>query len=128
MSPGTKLPAEPRRALSVGRAPAPSCDPSRLPDSTANERRVIRPTHHLSLVTSFREDVEARGVSALPDHHAALVLDDDLPVLVQAARAHLDDALLGARLRLAHLHDLALRVERVAGEEGVGQLDPVPAE
>src|SRR6266851_5079308 len=75
-----------------------------------------------------REEVEARRVLPLPDHHRALVLDHHLAGLVVAAREHLDDALLGPRCRLANLDDLALRVKGVAVEERIGQPDLVPAE
>src|SRR5438067_9882963 len=74
------------------------------------------------------EEIEGGGVGALPDHYRAAVLDHHLAVLVQPARAHLDEALLGTAARLAHLQHLALRVERVAGVERVGQRDLVPAE
>src|SRR5215813_15194701 len=74
------------------------------------------------------EDVEARRLVALPDHDGPGVLDHDLAVLVVAARANLDDALLRPRARLPHIEHLALCVEGVAVEQRVGQLDLVPAQ
>src|SRR5579883_3023637 len=48
------------------------------------------------------KDMLARRVRALPHHHAAAELDHHLAVLVEPPRAHLHDATLRPRPRLAH--------------------------
>ena len=70
----------------------------------------------------------ARHVAALPDHERATEFDDDVTLLVEAGCLDADDALSGTGFRLARLEDLALRVDRVALEDRVRQLDLVPAE
>src|SRR3989304_1464332 len=81
----------------------------------------------LGFVLDLGKQLALGGVSALPHHDAARVVDHHLAVLIDSARAHLDDPPLGFRLRLALLDDLGLRIDRVARKDRIGGLDLTPA-
>ncbi len=64
----------------------------------------------------------------LPNHDAARIVDDDLTLLLNAARANLDNAPLRFRLGFALFQNFGFRIEGIPGEQRIGQLDFVPAE
>src|SRR6516164_6510342 len=66
--------------------------------------------------------------AALVNEHRALERHHYRAVLVETAGLDRDDALAGPAVRLALREDFALGIERVAGENGRGRLDLVPAE
>src|SRR5882724_507099 len=114
------------RSTCSARAAASSCTRRRPVAITAFGSS--RTPGHLGSFVDFGEEAPARRVGLLPHQHAPHVVDDDLALLLDAARADLDDAALGVRPRLALLAHTRLGVERVAREERMGQLDLVPAE
>src|SRR4030095_10371373 len=64
----------------------------------------------------------------LAHHGVAARTHDEIAVLVAGAVLEGHDAPLRARLRLPLVHDFRLRVDGVAGEDRLGELDLVEAE
>src|ERR1043166_1420983 len=81
-----------------------------------------------ALRTDFRKELLFGSVSALPDHHAAGIIDDDFALLLDAPRPNLNDAPLRLRFGLPRFQNLGFRVQRVAGKQGVRQLDFIPTQ
>src|SRR6266851_359842 len=71
---------------------------------------------------------DPRSLTAAVDHRSPFEGDHLGPILVEAGRAHGDDADVLARARRAHLEHFRARVNRVALEDRIGQPDLVPAE
>src|SRR4030095_16058362 len=69
-----------------------------------------------------------RGVSFLPDHYAARIVDHNFAVLLNAPGANLDDAPLRLRFGLSLLQDFGCRVKGIAGKKRIGQFYLVPTE
>src|SRR4051812_48427788 len=121
----------PGRSILMTSAPmSPRIEVQNGPDSTCSKATTLTPWRAGALfaILDLGKQVVPWSVRLFPNHYAARVVDHDLAFLLHAARAHLDDAPFGLRLRLALVHDLRFRVEGVAGEKRVGQLDLVPAE
>src|SRR5919106_4575737 len=76
----------------------------------------------------LREQIALRRVRLLPNHHAARVIDDYFPFLLNPARPHFDDAPLRLGLGLAFFQNFRFRIERVSGKPWIGKFDLVPAE
>ena len=72
--------------------------------------------------------VGCRRVVFFVDHDVAHQRQYDLPVLVDAVRADLDDAGFGLRIRWTLFQHFALAVDRIADKDWVGEFDLLPAE
>jgi hypothetical protein len=75
----------------------------------------------------LREAAGDFGRVALVHHEAAAIFADDLAALVDPAGPDAHDPDGRPTARLAPLEDLALRPQRVADEDRVGQAERVPA-
>src|SRR5579862_1225316 len=64
----------------------------------------------------------------LPHHNAAAVVDNDPTLLLKTPRADLDNPPLSFGFRFTFIQYFRFRIECVAGEQRVGQLDLVPAQ
>src|SRR5512138_2230104 len=88
------------------------------PESTCSKATTRTPSSARPLLSilDLGEELAPRRVRLFPDHDAPRVVDDDLAFLLDAARAHLDDAPLRLRFGFALVDDFRFRIERIAGK------------
>src|SRR5579863_8342824 len=101
------------------------------PETDTSSARTLTPdSASASVLFGFinrGEQVRGRGVGALPDHYRTRIIDHYFPFLLNASRAHFDDAPLRLGFRFALFENFGFGIERVAREKRIGQLDFVPS-
>src|SRR5262249_19210138 len=125
-----RSPTPGRSTLTTSPPMSPRIDVPKGPQRTCSKATTRTPSRARALfaILDLGKEIAPRRVRFFPDHDAARVVYNHLAVLLHAARAHLDDAPLRLRFRFALVDDFRFRIERVADEQRVRQLDLVPAE
>src|ERR1051325_5348339 len=123
-----RSPTPGRSTLMISAPMSPRMEVQNGPESTCSKATTRTPSSARALfgvILDLGKQITPRRVRLLPHHHAARVVDHDLAVLLNSARAHLDDAPLRFGFGFALVDDFRFRIERVADEQRIGQFDLV---